>query len=181
MSEFNVSNRYANAFISAAEEKNILDKISADFSLIYNTLSASKELKAVLKSPILNEQKKMDILMDIFKSSCDQMTLKFLRFIVDKNREDLLFDISRRFLDIMNEKLGKIELQIVSALELGEDQKSKLKTKLEEITNKTVLPEFKIDEKIIGGFKVKVKDTVFDASVEQQIASLRAKLLSEAV
>jgi len=181
MSEFNVSSRYANALISLSEDKNILDRVYQDVDIVFNTIKASKELRNVLESPILEEEKKSSILDEIFKKDCCEETLKFIRFVVSKGRESILFDISNRFIDIMNDRLGKIELEVVSAVELTEDQKVKMENKLEELTNKKVLVEYLVEDSIIGGFKVKVKDTVFDASIKQQLVTLKDKLLSEAV
>lgn len=181
MSEFNVSTRYARALISLAEDNKVIENVTNDFSLIFNTLTASRELRNILQSPVIDEQKKSDILMEIFKDKCSDTTSLFLRFVVQKNRENILLDISRRFLDIMNEKLGKIELDIISAIELSDQQKTKIVNTLESSTNKTVVPNYSLDEKLIGGFKVKIKDTVFDASVEQQLNTLKEKLLQETV
>ncbi len=181
MSEFNVSNRYATALIELAEDSQNLERVHEDFSLIYNTISASRDLRRLLESPILSKEKKIKALTAIFEGKCSDISLKFIRFIVDKNRENLLGDIARRFLDLMNKKLGRIEISVISAVELTDSQKSELIEKLENITDKKVIPEYFIDESIIGGFKVQVKDTVFDASVQSQLASLKLKLLGEAV
>ena len=179
MSNYNVSSRYARALIDTATDNNIFNKVTSDVVLVYNSLKDSKELRKVLASPIIKEVKKIEILSEIFQDKISKDTLNFIRFIVSKNRENMLIDIMRRFLDIKNEKLGIIEVDVVSSHELNEEQKSVLKKQLKEKTSKEVLLSYRIDESIIGGFKLKLNDTVIDASVQNQLVQLRKVFLDE--
>ena len=179
MSEFSVSSRYASALMQLAEEKNSVDAVSSDMDLVFQTLSSSKELKSVLKSPIIKEQQKLDILSDIFSEKVSSVSFNFIKFIVDKNREDILHSIVRSYIKLRDQKMGLINVEVTSAVEFSDEQVQKLKAKIEEITGKTARLSFKINESVIGGFVVKVDDTIFDASVKRQLELLKNKFLTE--
>ena len=66
MSSYNISTRYANAFMEFVEGKNSLEQASDDMIMLENTLSESKELNVVLKSPVINKDKKESIIKEIF-------------------------------------------------------------------------------------------------------------------
>ena len=67
MSSYNISTRYANALMALATEKNILKEVADDMQLVFNGIAGSKELRTILKSPVINPEKKEAILNSIFK------------------------------------------------------------------------------------------------------------------
>lgn len=175
MSEFSISSRYAKAFYEYAEQKDALNKISEDVLFVNNTLDSSKELRSVLKSPVIKEEKKHAIIKNLFNEKVDTATINFLDFIINKNREDLLFNITKRFLKLSDEHAGIMNARVTSAVELDSVQKENIKKKLEDYTNKKIRLSFALNEKVIGGFIVKIEDTVIDASVRRQLQSLKLK------
>lgn len=179
MSEFVISTRYANALITISEEKKSFEKVVEDISLINSTLESSKELRVFLNNPIINSSKKADVIIEMFKSHTGEEVTNFINFLVEKGRENLLFDICKRFLTLSNEKLNQVEVEITSATDLTSTQQKEITEKLESLINKKVLASFNIDEKIIGGFKARYSDTVIDASIQHQLKVLKKKLFEE--
>lgn len=179
MSEFVISSRYANALIQIAEEKNSFEKVVEDIIVVKETLAASKELRNVLESPIIPNSKKSAIISDIFNSNVGEIVVNYLQFINNKGRVGNLFDIANRFLELSDYKVGRVNIDISSAIELDETQKTNIVKKLEEITNKKVLPKFNVDPSIIGGFKARFKDTVIDATVQHQLELLKKKFFEQ--
>lgn len=175
MSDFSISSRYAKAFYEIAEEKKVLEKISGDIRLIHNTLRDSKELRAVLQNPIISEEKKHSIIKELFTEKIDSSTQGFLDFVINKNREELLFGITKRFLELFDEHAGIVNADVTSAIELDERQKINIKKKLEDYTDKQVRLSFSLDKNLIGGFIVKIQDTVVDASIRHQLQLLKSK------
>lgn len=178
MSNFNISTRYANALVDFAEEKNALEQVSDDMVLVEKTLIESKDLKVALKSPVINNEKKRKILQEIFADKVNKVSLEFILFVNSKSRENILLDISKRYNAIRNIKLNRVEAQIVSTQDFSDEQKTNLQKQLVEFSEKEVIPTFKTDKSLIGGFTVKINDTVIDASVKQQLKKLRKNLVS---
>ena len=179
MSNFTVSTRYAKAFLEFSEEKNIFETVSGDVELIFNTFNASRELRLAILNPVISNSKKNDILTALFANKIDGETLNFLQFLIDKNREEVLFDTLKRFLELRDEKLNIANVLVTSPVELSESQKEELKRKLAVYTGKNVKMNYRIDKSILGGFIVKIGDTVLDASVLHQLVLLRKKLLNQ--
>lgn len=179
MSSFNIATRYATALMNLASEKNILPEVFADMELVRSGISSSKELKAVLKSPVIKSDQKEEILKQIFEEKISSSSSEFLQFVIKKNRENFLLNILMRFRDLYNNKVNRVEAQVVSSIELSDDQKSTLQISLEKYTQKKVLSSYLVDYSIIGGFIVRINDTVLDSSVKQQLNKLRKRLLQQ--
>jgi F-type H+-transporting ATPase subunit delta len=177
MSEYKVSKRYAISLLESAGEKKLVDAVYADMELIASTLGANKELMHVLSSPIIKQGVKLTILEEIFKSRVNPDTIAFLKFLIEKNRENLLENIARIFLELKDEQDGIVNVEVRAPESFTGDQLEKFKGNLEKTLNKKVRLNLKIDSEIIGGFVAKVGDTVFDASLKHQLELLKKQLL----
>lgn len=179
MSVYRVSYRYANSLMQLAVEKNIYDKVAKDAELIYNALDSSRELRVVLKSPVIKSTEKTKLISAIFAKNVSPETEKFLEFVIEKGREDILFEIFKEFMNLRDKREGIIRTKVVSAVDLNDEIKNKITSQLEQKTAKKVVSSYVVNEKIIGGFIAEVGDTVFDSSVRHQLQLLRKKFSEE--
>ena len=179
MSVYKISYRYANSLLQLAEEKKILKKVYEDAELIHNTLKGSKELRTVLKNPVLKSKEKKELLKKIFEGKISGESVSFLDFVIDKNREEILFDIYIEFLNLRDIKEGILCAGVKSAVELTDQLKEKIEQKLAARTTKNVKADYKIDKSIIGGIVIQVNDTVIDSSVQHQLELLRKKFAED--
>ncbi len=178
MSEYKVSYRYASSLLGSAKEKKIQEQVSADVRLIASALKESRQLSLALSNPVVKPGTKTAILEGIFKSKVNADTMNFLRFLVQKNRENLLESIADIYLKLRDEELGIVELEVSAAEQLTGDQEAQLKQKFESYLNKKVKITFRQDASVIGGFIARIGDTVYDASLKHQLELLKKQFLS---
>jgi F-type H+-transporting ATPase subunit delta len=172
-----VANRYALSLLDVALEKKKLTEIYNDSKLLVDTLSMSDELMRAIQNPIIKPEVKISILDKIFSKRIDKETINFIHFLVEKRREEILYLVMKRFMELRNDHLGIVELGVSTSFELSKDQKSILKEKFEKILKKKVNPIFSIDKNLIGGFMAKVGDTVYDASMKHQLELLKKEFI----
>ncbi len=177
MADSKVSLRYAKSLLDSSIEKKNLDVVSTDIEFVVQSIESNLELARVLESPVIKPELKISILTEIFKSRVDSGSMQFLRFVVEKGREDLLLNILKKFLELRDEHLGIVNVVVKTAFEFTAEQKDILRKKLEEFLGKKVRFSFKIDESIIGGFVAKFGDTVYDASLTHQLELLKKQFL----
>ena len=89
MNEGRAAIRYAKATLDFAVEKKSADKVEKDMRLIKDTIAESKELAALLGSPVVKNADKKSILNEIFKD-CGEITKGLLGILTDNKRVDLL-------------------------------------------------------------------------------------------
>lgn len=177
MSSYNVSTRYAKALTGLAEEHGNLQEVTSDVEMVYNTFRDSKELRVAMASPVIQDEKKLQVIDALFREKVGKDTLGFMRFLVEKKRISSASDILARFLDIVDQKSGIVRVKVKSPVEFTEDQSKKLEAKFSEMTNKDVKVTYQKDDSLIGGFIAQFGDTVVDASVKNQLRLLKKKLL----
>ena len=173
MSNKKVARRYTMALFELAEELKLTDKVINDFSDLIKSIEGSKELKLFLKSPIINSPAKGKALSEMFKGKFSDLTLKFVDILVKKEREDLLYDICKDFLDLVNLKRGIIKANVKTAISLGDKDKKILTEKLAQYTGKIIEANFIVDNSIKGGFVAQIDDKIIDASILRQLQILK--------
>lgn len=177
MTEYKVSVRYAESLLGVAEDKKKLDEITNDVELIISVLESSRELFLVMESPIIKPELKLSILNEIFKDKLNSETLNFLRFVINKGRENLLYNIMQNFMILRDYKLGIANVRVKTAYELDDKGKTELIDLFNKYLNKKIKMKYQVDQEIIGGFVATVEDTVYDASLKHQLELLKKQFL----
>lgn len=177
MSSLKVANRYAVSLLEAALDMDNLEQVYGDITFLIELLDKSAELKRTIESPIIKPDMKISIVDEIFGKRISENSLKFIRFVINKRREEILYEIAKRFLELRDEHLGIVNIDVKTAFEFTDDQKNQLKDKFKTILNKTVIIKYEVDKNIIGGFVARVGDTVYDASVLHQLELLKKEFM----
>lgn len=181
MTSSKVAARYALSFLDTSIEKNTLEQVYKDFELVYSSLQASGEFMRFIKSPIIKNEKKQEIISEIFEDKISKESLEFLLFIASKNREDVLPEIITKFFDLRDEYLGIANVQVTTSFNFTPEQKEQLEKKFAKYLNKKVKISFTVDRKLIGGFVAKIGDTVYDASMMHQLELLKKQFLQGSI
>ena len=173
--------RYANAFLQIALEEDILEQAKEDMLLIKNTIEGSDDLRLFLKNPIIKKDQKKKAVQAIFKDKIQDITFQLYELLARKDRESLLEDISKNFIELYNRHKGIIKVSVTSAHKLESDQLKALKKNIERTTGKKVEFETEVNEDLIGGLKYRIDDTVVDGSVKFKLNQLKDQLTSAEV
>lgn len=166
--------RYAKSLIDLSTEQNALEAIKNDMLFFEEVVDANSELEAILKNPIVPLDKKAGILNDIFAKNVHQITNSFLKLVVNKGRSAILFDTAKQFISQYNAIKGIVTAEVTSAIALTEANKLEIVSlvKKELGANEVIIKE-KVDDKLIGGFIIKVGDKQFDASISGGLHKLK--------
>ena len=166
--------RYAKSLIDLSTEQNALEEIKNDMVLFEQVVDDHSELEAILKNPIVPLDKKLGILKDVFGSKVHPITNSFLKLVVNKGRSAILFDTAKQFVAQYNAIKGIVTAEVTSAIALTEASKAEVVALVEkEIGANEVIVKEKVDEKLIGGFILKVGDKQFDASIASGLNKLK--------
>jgi F-type H+-transporting ATPase subunit delta len=111
----------------------------------------------------------------------DAISKNVVKFLARKRLLSKQKDILLRLRKIINEEEGILEARLTSARPLADKNKKELAEFLKKRYGKERVEfEERIDERLIGGFKVEVNDEVVDLSIKDKIGELQ-KYLTRAV
>ena len=178
MSEYRVSGRYAKSLMGLAVEKNILETIHADILVFKNTVTQTPALLIMLKSPIVNSDKKNTVIKQIFEKAVNPLTMSFFDIVIRKNREYYLLDIANAFIDQYNQINKITTARIKTAITIGDEAINEVKAFIEKQTGKKVILETSVDPNLIGGLIIQMEDKLYDASISGKLKKAKHDLLN---
>lgn len=165
--------RYAKAILDLAKEQNVADTVFEEMQQIQKTVANSKELKDVLKSPLVKAEQKVASLQAVFANS-STIILGLYNSLASNKRLSILDDVALSFVALYEQDRGAEVVKVTTAVPLSGELEKQILAKVKELTNgKEVTLKSIVDESIIGGFVLRVGDLEYNASVANQLSSLR--------
>lgn len=172
MSEFKVSSRYAKALLDLSIEQGVLDSVRKDVEQFVSVLKSNLELQAVLKNPIINHDKKINILTALFGDKFEATLISFFKIMINKGRAEILYGTAQEFINAYNIYKGIVIAKVTSAAALSEENQRILQQLIKESTGNEVIIERKVNPELIGGFVVTIGDKQIDASLAGRLNKL---------
>ncbi|NNE54622.1 MAG: ATP synthase F1 subunit delta [Flavobacteriales bacterium] len=172
MARSKVSIRYAKSLLDLAREKDALSSAQEDMATISDTIDQSRDLQLMLKSPIITSDKKLSILKEVFKDKIGPFSTLFVEIITKKGREKLLGEIAQAAVLMAKEEKNIFGAQVTTAVPLDDATRQKVLAIIKEIKSGTIELEEVVDPTIIGGFQLRVGDSMIDSSVVGKVREL---------
>jgi F-type H+-transporting ATPase subunit delta len=165
--------RYAKAVLQQANETKVAEAMFEDMQSVYGTIQASKELRSVLKSPIVKSLDKKEALLSIFEKQ-SSATHRLIQVLVDNKRIALLSDVASSYMDLYNESKGVKVAEVITAVALSPSLEKMILSKVKDLTgSSSVTLSKEIDPSIIGGFILRVGDLQYNASISNQLRNIK--------
>lgn len=172
-----VVRRYAATLLDAAEETGVLDAVRADVQGVLETISNSQELDEFLINPLISPEVQDRTLVAVFDGKVQVLTRNFLSLIAQRSRASFLVSVLSAFTEMVEEREGILSAEVVSAVELSDEQQGRLADRLATYTGKQIRLHARVDSTLRGGLVARVGDTVFDGSLNTHLERLRRRLV----
>lgn len=177
MSEQSVAFRYAKSLIGLAQDKGLLDTVNEDMKFFTTVCEENRQFVLALKSPVVKHWQKLDILNAIFRERVNPVSFTIFDIITKKNREAILPAVAAEFQKQYAELKNIQKAYVTTVAPLTEAQRSEFVKLIADATGKTVDLEEKTDERLIGGYVLRVGDRQVDTSVKSRLNDLKLKFL----
>jgi F-type H+-transporting ATPase subunit delta len=164
--------RYAKAILSLASDQKAAEAVNNDMKLIAKTISENSNLELALKNAVVKLEAKNNILTSLF-SNIHPITKNLFDLLVVNKRIDIIEEIAKKYTVLFDELNGKQKAIVTTAIPMTNDLEMKVLAKVKELTNKAVQLENIVDEKILGGFILRVGDIQYNASISSKLNRLK--------
>jgi F-type H+-transporting ATPase subunit delta len=173
-----IASRYARALTDVVVERKLdANAVTTGLDSIADLFKGSAELRTLFENPAVPADQKLKLLDSLVSRLGLQKEVRnFIAILIDKHRMSLLADIAEQFKVELNERLGFADAEVVSARELGADERTALEQQISATTGKKVRARYRRDETLLGGVRVRVGSTVYDGSVRGQLERMKVAL-----
>lgn len=141
----NLSSRYANAILEYGEEHGVLDRFYRE------VLSIGGGTVAVNFSRVSTE------------------LAALIELIPDGDRAAVL----RQFVDMARERLGMLNVEVISAVPLTQDQLANLEIKLIHLFRKQLEITTRVDPALLGGLRIIAGSTIIDDTIKRKLSDMK--------
>lgn len=177
MSE-SVEKVYADALFSLCKENGDAAVKEAYESLqaVGAGISANPDFIPVLESPVVSKEEKLGLCAGIFKNRLSAYAYNTLCVLVENGRAEYLPAVIRSFGELYGEYFNLLDVTVYSAKPLGEGIKSRLLSRLTEVTGKTVTLTTVIKPELLGGAVIEYGNVKLDGSVKTKLESIKSSI-----
>jgi F-type H+-transporting ATPase subunit delta len=174
-----LAGRYAKSLLGLANERNQLETVYNDMLYLQALCKESAQFVIVLRSPVINADKKLAILEELSKGKLSELTIAFNRLLVKKSRESVLPEIATAFIQQYKHQKGIHVIKLTTAIPVSDALKQQI---VEQVQRQTPLKNVEltstVKEDIIGGFLLEFGDTLVDASIAYDLNKIRTQFLN---
>ncbi len=176
MSELTTAARpYARAAFAYAEENGVVDHW-ADMLSFCAAVADDEIMQTALDQPTLNRQQKGELFNQVCADKLNDKGKNFVLMLAENDRIALLPDIAVLFHHYQSDAEGAIDAQLISALEVSEQQVQAIAASLTKRLGKKVSLTTQLDQSLIGGAVIRAGDMVIDGSVKGRLEKLANSL-----
>ena len=164
---------YAEALFEAAHDRGELEGTLDDLKEFLGALEESEELRLFFYGTQIPETQKRRAIDGLTEGMTSSMT-NFLKVLIDNDRTEVLDEIVLRYEELVKEHLGRVEVDLTTAVELSQEELDGVKSRLGRILDgKEVILETHVDPELVGGAVFRFGGREIDGSVRGQLSSLR--------
>ncbi|MEA3221922.1 MAG: ATP synthase F1 subunit delta [Thermodesulfobacteriota bacterium] len=172
-----VAKRYALALFEVGEEEAKEKRFFEELETVAEVVASNNELKSILESPLYDLPLKRRIFDNIAsKAGLSEYMLRFLDILLEKDRFKYLDDILDSYHTFLDEKAGKVRVQLLTAMDIDGDMVNKIAQALSRIIGKEVVVEVEKAQSLIGGVIAEVEGIVYDGSIKTQLEKIKQSL-----
>lgn len=169
--------RYGQAAFDVANEHGLIDQWETDLAQIAEAMSDPGTME-FFQSPAVRRSAKEDLLTRMLPNENQLLLRNLLLLLLERRRFQQIHEVAAVFQELVLEQRGIAVARVVTAVELTEDERELVKTRLSEILGKQIeiLPQ--VNPEIIGGIIAQIGDDLFDGSARTQLEALKRRLAS---
>ncbi|SJL84865.1 F0F1 ATP synthase subunit delta [Vibrio palustris] len=171
-----IARPYAKAAFDFAVEKQQLDQWSE--MLTFAAEVTNNEQMHELLTSSMSAKQLAEIFIGVCGEQFDEFGQNLIKVMAENGRLDVMPDVCVEFHALKKEHESKIDVDVISATELSEQQKTDISSKLEQRLERKVLLNCSIDETLLAGVVIRAGDLVIDNSARGRLGRLSDALQS---
>lgn len=178
MRDETVARSYAEALVEVARKHDALEAFGQGMQTVSILLDENPSFRVFLETPRIDADEKKAVIRKVFGDRLPVPLVNFLLVTVDKRRQRLLREMSREYAALVDEHMGREQVEVTVARKLDDEALAKVAERLSELLGKTAIPHQQVRPEILGGIVVRAGDTIYDGSLRRRLDRMRRQLVA---
>ena len=154
-----------------------MEDVGRELGELAELVAAQPVLREFLADPAIADAKRAALLKRVFHGRVSPLLWNFLGVLEQKKRLPLLTQIAQAYDDLMDEAVGKVEVDVTVAKRLTPEELANAQQAVSRALGKEAVIHVYVDEAIIGGLVIRARDQLIDGSVRARVAAMKEHLL----
>jgi F-type H+-transporting ATPase subunit delta len=169
---------YAQSLLQLAWDQHIAETIGQELGALKQVLDENPNFRLFLADPAISQAARAKTLDHVFRSQVSPLLYNFLGVMNLKGRLGILPQVIDTYKDLLDKRLGNIEVDVTVAQKLTPDEREIVRDRVSAAIGKNAVIHEYVDDAIIGGMVLRIEDKLIDASVRYQLQAIKQKMLS---
>jgi len=170
---------YAEALLAQVPSDPEAEEVAEELDAIVALLDGIEGFEGLLTAALLSHAERCEIVERIFHGRISEPVEATLLVMAQAGRLGLLRTLQRVYRSALNHRQGKLEVTVITAVELTDAQREHVVEALAETLGAQPVGTFLIDPELLGGMLVRIGDLIYDASIRSDLAKLQRRLTRE--
>lgn len=167
---------YARAVVELATGEDALDTVEDELLTVARAVDGHEELRQRLTDQHLPVARRLAFVESEALTAAHPATRAALAMVIAAGRAGELTTIATHVAERAAAEREEELAEVFVAVPLDEEQRRALEEALERATGKRLDVKVHVDERIVGGVRARIGDTVIDGSVARRIEELRTRV-----
>ena len=172
------SKEYAAALFSLARESHSEKETLSELRFIQTVFEDAPGYTEFLSSPAVARSERITSVEQAFNGQLSEYVMSFLSLLCEHGNAELLGNCVSEYEKLYNESAGLARAEVVSAVEMSDDQKRRLRAKLEGLSGCKLNIRWRTDPELLGGVTVDIEGRRIDGSLRNKLKNIR-KVMGE--
>lgn len=167
-----MSKAYADALYSLAMDTHQEQETLSALEGVMRSLNETPEAMDLLASPSISKEERLQVVDKAF-GDLTEPARGFVHVLVSKGHIRQLDKCIKAYAELHDAACKLATAQVSSAVELTEQEKTELKTKLEQRLGRTIRLECSVDPTLLGGLVVRADGRIMDGSLKHRLQEIK--------
>jgi len=167
---------YGAALYDLAKDEGCETEILQQLLPIREAFLTIPDYRKMLASPGIPKEERHKLIDEAWSGKVNQYLINFMKLLVDKDLISDFTDCGKEYHKLYNVDKGIVQVKVISAIPLDDDQKQKLKEKLSRYLDKKIEIKPIIKPYLKGGLRLDIGGKQFDGSVYSHMEELKKYL-----
>ena len=164
---------YAVALFSISLESEQHAQIYGDMEYLKELVNDNPEYIDYLVNSSIPKSERVNNLREVFEGRVCDPVFAFLNVLLEHRDINVLLSAIDEFRSLYEDYMNVADAVVTSVVELTDEQKKKLISKLSLVTGRRIRATYVIDSSLIGGLSVTVDGKLYDGSIKKNLNNLK--------